>query len=130
MKHKMKKLVAFVLTAVMLLGTLPGQAAAVEGFSAAFSGDYAKVGEPMTVQVQNASSDSVSYSWTVDGVYVGSGDSYTPTENDLMKWIAVTVKSGSDSATAEMFFSELPVVYITPRAVRPSPARNTISMPR
>ena len=114
MKHKMKKLVAFVLTAVMLLGALPGPAAAVEteGFSAAFSGDYAKVGEPMTVQVQNASSDSVSYSWTVDGVYVGSGDSYTPTENDLMKWIAVTVKSGSDSATVEMFFSELPVVYI------------------
>ena len=114
MKHKMKKLVAFVLTAVMLLGALPGPAAAVEteGFSAAFSGDYAKVGEPMTVQVQNASSDSVSYSWTVDGVYVGSGDSYTPTENDLMKWIAVTVQSGSDSATVEMFFSELPVVYI------------------
>ena len=104
---------AALLAAVLLLSmlALPAAATETEGFSAAFAGPYAKVGQPMTVEVQNASG-AVSYNWTVDGVSVGSGSSYTPTENDLMKWISVTVTSGSDTATAEMFFSRLPVVYI------------------
>ena len=113
MNHKrLKKMGALLLAIVMLLGMLPGvQVVAAEEFGVAFSMAYAKVGEPMTVTVSGASG-SVNYSWTVDGYAVGSDASYTPTEDDLMKWIAVTVTSGKDSATAEMFFSKLPVVYI------------------
>lgn len=124
MNHKlMKRLGAALLSGVMLLGALSGPlapltaaavetAAETEGFSVAFAGPYAKVGQPMTLEVKNAGSDAVTYSWAVDGVSVGTDASYTPTENDLMKWITVTVTCGSDTASAEMFFSELPVVYI------------------
>ena len=111
----MKRLGAVLLACAMLLGILAGAvtpAAAAEGFAVSFADPYAKVGQPIRVAVENASSDAISYSWTVDGVGVGSGATYTPTENDLMKWIAVKVVCGSDSATAQMFFSELPVVYI------------------
>ena len=110
-----KRLGTDILAFVMLLGMLPGTltVSAEEGvaFSASFAGPYAKVGRPLTVEVTGASG-TVTYSWTVDGSIVSTDASYTPTEDDLMKWIAVTVKSGSDTAELEMFFSELPVVYI------------------
>ena len=115
----LKRLGAALMAVIMLFGILAGplapltaSAVEAEGFSAAFAGAYAKVGQPMTVQVQNAASADISYYWTVDGAYVGSDASYTPTEDDLMKWIAVTITCGSDTAELEMFFSELPVVYI------------------
>ncbi len=123
MKHKLiKKLGAALLTGVMLLGTLSGPLAPLtaaaaeaivqaEGLSVAFAGNYAKVGEPMTLDVENASGN-VTYNWTVDGKQVGTDSSYTPTEDDLMKWIGVTVTCGGTTANAQMFFSELPVVYI------------------
>ena len=119
-----KRVSAALLTGVMMLGTAAGPmgslpavyaveaAAETEGFSVAFAQDYAKVGQPLTLEVENAASDAITYSWKVDGKEVATGASYTPTENDLMKWIAVTVKSGGESASAEMFFSTLPVVYI------------------
>ena len=115
----LKRLGAALLAVIMLFGILAGplapltaSAVEAEGFSAAFAGAYAKAGQPLTVQVQNAASADISYYWTVDGAYVGSDASYTPTEDDLMKWIAVTITCGSDTAELEMFFSELPVVYI------------------
>jgi len=112
MKQKFwKRLGAALLTFVMLLGMLPVSAQAEE-FGAAFSGAYAAVGQPMTVEVQGAIPGTVSYNWMVNGVSVGTGSSYTPTEADLMKWISVEVTSGSNTATLEMFFSKLPVVYI------------------
>ena len=132
MKHKLfARSLAALLAAIMLLGAMPGSPAPLpaasavetveqtEGFSVAFAGNYAKVGQPMTLDVQNASSDSITYSWTVDGNAVGSGSSYTPTENDLMKWICVTVTCGADTAELEMFFSELPVVYINTEVGQP-----------
>ena len=116
MKHKLlKKLGAALLTLVMLLGILAGPlaplAAAAEEFSAAFAESYAVVGQPLTLQVTGASG-SVTYKWAVDGVNVGTDASYTPTEDDLMKWISVNVASGNDTVTLEMFFSRLPVIYI------------------
>ena len=85
MNHKHpKRLVSMLLAGVILLGLLsgalaplPAAATETEGFSAAFAGAYAKVGQPMTVEVQNASG-AVTYAWTVDGVSVGTGASYTP----------------------------------------------------
>jgi len=122
MKQKLfQKLGAALLAGIMLFGTLSGPlapltaaAAAVaeaEAFSAAFADPYAKVGEPMTLDVQGATS-AITYKWAVDGVLVSTDSSYTPTEDDLMKWISVNVASGNDTVTLEMFFSELPVLYI------------------
>ena len=110
------RLGALVLVAVMLLSMMSGPLSVLASaeevpFGVAFDGAYAKAGEPMTVTVSGASG-SVSYSWTVDGKAVSTEASYTPTEDDLMKWIAVTVTAGKETATAEMFFSKLPVVYI------------------
>ena len=112
----MNRMGALVLVAVMLLSLLSGPLSVLASaeevpFGVAFDGAYAKAGEPMTVTVSGASG-SVSYSWTVDGKAVSTEASYTPTEDDLMKWIAVTVTAGKETATAEMFFSKLPVVYI------------------
>ena len=125
MKQKFfEKMCAALLTGVMLFSALASPlaplpvASAVEAveetgaFGVAFAGNYAKVGQPMTVEVQNAASGAITYEWRVDGKYVGADASYTPTENDLMKWIMVTVNCGSGKAEAKMFFSELPVVYI------------------
>ena len=125
MKRKpFKRLGAVLLAGAMLFGALPGFTPAAlsvsvaeaeetaEGFSVSFAGPYAKVGQALSVEVQGATG-TITYKWTVDGTAVGTNSaSYTPTEEDLMKWICVTVTCGSDSATAEMFFSELPVVYI------------------
>ena len=114
MNHKLfKRLVAVLMASILLLGTLSGAvpAAAAEEFGAAFANAYAEVGVPLTLDVQGAGGN-VAYSWTVDGALVSTEASYTPTEDDLMKWIAVTVTSGSDTASLEMFFSRLPVVYI------------------
>ena len=114
MNHMIKKLSAVLIAGILLFGTVAGAvtpAAAAEGFSVAFADPYAKVGQPINLQVENASAN-VTYSWTVDGKSVGQDAAYTPTESDLMKWIAVTVTSGSETAYAQMFFSELPVVYI------------------
>ena len=121
-KKMIKRVGAALLSGAMLLGTLPATrllpvaaavetAAETEGFSVSFAGNYAKVGEPMTLEVEGASGD-IAYKWTVDGKEVGTDASYTPTEDDLMKWIAVIVTSGTDKAEVKMFFSELPVVYI------------------
>ena len=107
MNHMIKKLGAVLIAGILLFGTLAGvvtPAAAAEGFSVTFADPYAKVGQPINLQVENASAD-VTYSWTVDGKSVGQGATYTPTESDLMKWIAVTVTSGSETAYAQMFFS-------------------------
>ena len=110
-----KRLGAAILAFVMLLGMLPGTltVSAEEGvaFSAAFASPYAKVGQPLTVEVTGASG-TVTYSWTVDGKTVSTAETYTPTEEDLMKWIVVNVTSGGETTYAQMFFSELPVVYI------------------
>ena len=120
----MKRVGAALLSGVMVFGAMSGPLAALpvasavetvaetEDFSVAFAGSYAKVGQPITLEVENAAADSVTYSWKVGGEEVGTDASYTPTEDDLMKWIAVTVRSGGESARAEMFFSTLPVVYI------------------
>lgn len=126
MKRKpFKRLAAVLLACVMLLGVLPGytlaelwvpvaEAAEVaEGFSVSFAEPYAVVGQALSVDVQGAASNDITYEWKVDGNTVGSdAPSYTPTEEDLAKWLSVTVTCGEDTATAQMFFSKLPVVYI------------------
>lgn len=113
-------LLAGILLFGILLGCLPAlffataaESDASEGLQVSFANAYAAVGKELRAEVTGATSDSVTYTWVVDGQSVGNGTaSYTPTEADLMKWITVTVTCDGDTSAAQMFFSTLPVVYI------------------
>ena len=119
-----KRVGAALLSGAVMFGAMAGPLAAMpvasavelaaesEGLSVSFAGNYAKVGQAITLKVENASSDAVTYKWTVDNKSVGTDSSYTPVQDDLMKWIRVTVTCGGETTSAEMFFSTLPVVYI------------------
>ena len=119
-----KRMGAALLSGAVMFGAMAGPLAAMpvayavetaaesEGLSVSFAGNYAKVGQAITLKVENASSDAVTYKWTVDNKSVGTDASYTPVQDDLMKWIRVTVTCGDETTSAEMFFSTLPVVYI------------------
>ncbi len=75
-------------------------------------------GEPLQAAAENVPEGcTVIYSWKVGGVPVtGTGDTYTPTEDDLMKTIEVTAAATDGNAlltaSASLFFSDLPVIYI------------------
>ncbi len=78
--------------------------------------NYAKVGTPLTVSVSNLPEGmELDYQWSVDKqVIANTSNSYTPTEDDLEKFISVTVsaKDGSLSWQLSTYCSELPVVYV------------------
>ena len=125
MKHKTPMrwgtvLLAGILLLSILLGCIPAlrsanaaEANASESLQVSFVNKYAAVGEALEAKVTGAASGEITYKWTVDNKSVGGNSaSYTPTEADLMKWIAVTVTCDGDTAAAQMFFSELPVIYI------------------
>lgn len=77
-----------------------------------FDSAYAEVGVPLGVETAGLTGD-LTYKWMVNDSIKGTEESYTPTKEDLEKFIRVTVKdSAGDSVSAEMFFSRLPVVYI------------------
>ena len=81
-----------------------------------FGQAYAQPGAPLAVTVTGAENpSSLVFTWQVDGETKGtSGDSYTPSRDDLQKMITVTVASsgGMTLGSAKMFCSRLPVVYI------------------
>lgn len=77
-----------------------------------FDSAYAEVGVPLGVETAGLTGD-LTYKWTVNYSIKGTEETYTPTKEDLEKFIRVTVKdSAGDSVSAEMFFSRLPVIYI------------------
>ena len=84
--------------------------------NAAFSEGYAKVGTPLTVTIDNAAEDEqFTYIWKIDGTTIeNTKNSYTPTENDLEKFIEVNIESsdGICSWDLKTYCSELPVIYI------------------
>lgn len=83
---------------------------------AAFDQPYAKVGTALTVSVSNLPEGTrLNYRWSVGGKAItNSGNSYTPTKNDLEKFIsvAITTADGSVSWNLSTYCSELPVIYI------------------
>lgn len=83
---------------------------------AAFDQPYAKVDTPLAVTVSNLpEGSSLKYRWSVDGADISNtSSSYTPTANDLEKFIsvAITTADGSVSWNLSTYYSELPVVYI------------------
>lgn len=83
---------------------------------ASFEQAYAKVGTPLTVSVSNLPEGTeLNYQWSVGGTAISnSGSSYTPSENDLEKFISVVITNadGSVSWNLSIYCSELPVVYV------------------
>jgi hypothetical protein len=78
-----------------------------------FSNDVLKIGTPVKVNLENISATQVDYTWYLDGEKISNtGDSYTPTEDDLEKMLSVTVTADGVDYTCAMYISELPVVYI------------------
>lgn len=82
-----------------------------------FNTNYAEVGSPLVVSVHNLDvpEDELIYSWTVGSIMVENNKSntYTPTEDDLEKFITVEITYAFDKKlTATLYCSKLPVIYI------------------
>lgn len=82
-----------------------------------FNTNYAKVGSALVVSVHNLDvpENELIYSWTVGSAMVENNhtNAYTPTTDDLEKFITVEVSYAFDqSLTATLYCSKLPVIYI------------------
>lgn len=78
-----------------------------------FTSAYPAAGQELSVVLKNVPNrDEFSYTWRVGTRQMCKEQSYTPTESDLEKFIKVTAKNGTETYTAQIYFSELPVVYI------------------
>ncbi len=93
------------------------EATARSDIAISFEQNYAAVGTALTVSAENLEEgDTLSYTWTSDGhILTGvTGNTYTPTEDDLESIIQVTATSQKYGTSREisMYCSELPVVYI------------------
>ncbi len=82
--------------------------------------EYAAVGVPLTVSMVNAPQDmQCTYEWKVGGLLKATGDSYTPSSNDLEKMLTVEATPSGDYAgtyQTSMYISKLPVVYVNTEA--------------
>ncbi|WP_288146986.1 CotH kinase family protein, partial [Thomasclavelia cocleata] len=78
--------------------------------SVMFEQEYAKIGEPLTV-TSNLTGE-LSYKWKVGDKLVSNAVSYSPTVNDLEKFISVEISNGIQTLSTRTYFSRLPVVYI------------------
>lgn len=81
-----------------------------------FDQEYAQIDVPLSVSCKHyPSGTNFSYVWQIgDTVIDNHSATYTPTRNDLGKFITVTVTSDDDTPAQQlqMYFSELPVFYI------------------
>lgn len=109
-KSKKIHLILIVVAIVILCGVLVKTLTA-DDFIVKFTSTYAEVGKELSVEVEGAK--KVTYEWTIGGeVIENDTNSYTPTEEDLEKWIEVRAKAFGKTSTTNMYFSKLPVVYI------------------
>lgn len=90
--------------------------AAEEGITVQFEQSFAVKGQPLTVSVSGVQDgDILTYEWSIGGNKLDmKNDTYTPAEEDLEKMIQVTVRAADGKAlgSCEMYFSEIPVIYI------------------
>lgn len=79
-----------------------------------FNNNYAAVGTPLTVNLNGASDENAVYEWFVGGSQINNpSPTYTPSANDLEKFITVTVTyDKTHSVSASLYCSKLPVIYI------------------
>jgi len=74
---------------------------------------YACIDTPLTVSFIGASGNDISYRWSIDGKEISnSTNTYTPTSDDLEKFITVSADDKTNSVSTSIYFSRLPVVYI------------------
>lgn len=81
----------------------------------AFDADFAEVGVPLNVKVEGSDGANLIYRWYIDGKRIeNDSSSYTPVEYDLQSMISVEVfdTKGNEIGKADMFMSNLPVIYI------------------
>lgn len=110
-KKSVNKILAVLVAAAMVLGYVPAEVFAAQTLSVKFTNDYAQVGEELSVEVEGGT--EVSYEWMIGGETIDNQtDTYTPTQNDLEKWIEVVVTDGEEEASTKLYCSKLPVVYI------------------
>ena len=90
--------------------------AAEEAVTVQFEQPFAVKDQPLTVFVTGVQEDAaLRYEWSVDGKRLDIAENtYTPAEADLEKLIQVTVRTAAGEAigSCEMYFSEIPVIYI------------------
>lgn len=96
----------------------PGLTTKAQELRAAFTSEYAKPGEALGAEVEGADPENCQfgYQWTVDGREAGTESTYQVTEQDLEKFIQVTITvtgQTEGTCTARMYCSELPVMYVT-----------------
>ncbi len=78
-----------------------------------FDKNYACVDTPLTVTFAGASGTDITYQWSIDGKEISnSTNTYTPTSDDLEKFITVSASDKTNSASASIYCSRLPVIYI------------------
>lgn len=123
-KINMKKMTAFLVAVTVAipaqLAGLPKDNIALasvqtvdEDAQISFEEEYPEVGKELHVKGKGIDLGECSFVWKVDGVVVGYGSSYIPTQNDLEKFITVTVQTWeNDKYEHSIYFSKLPVVYI------------------
>lgn len=106
----------YVLTATLNGKSKSYQISVNMDISISFEQDYALEGKPLTVVLDGDNSEiNYIYQWKVGNQIVNgnTGNSYTPTKNDLEKFISASILiDGAVADTVQMYFSKLPVVYI------------------
>lgn len=81
----------------------------------AFNKNYAAPGEELSATVINPTSDGeFKYTWYINNDAIDNYNfpNYTPTNDDLEKFISVVATGNGKSATASIYCSKLPVIYI------------------
>ena len=93
----------------------------------AFQQNYASVGKPLSI-VPEGVEDTFTYKWFVDDVVVsGATNTYVPTIADLEKFIEVRATSTTNGQVyfSTLYFSTLPVVYISTETGRDVTSKDT-----
>lgn len=115
----LKKAAALALTGAFLCAVFPVSTwaeepvgnAETDRLEVSFVNAYAQAGEELETKVTGGA--DCTYKWYVGGrLQENTKNSYIPQESDLENMIRVEVSSGGSTAEAEMYFSNLPVVYI------------------
>lgn len=120
----MKKIISVLLCAIMIFSASGFTVFAKDykfitvdkGFDeVSFDADFAEVGVPLTVKVPGSESKKLIYRWYVDGTRIDNDSaSYTPLDCDMQSIISVEVfdTKGNAIGSANVFLSDLPVIYI------------------
>jgi len=80
-----------------------------------FNKNFITSGEKLIVSVNNSNykEDDLTFTWSVgDNNIENTSNTYTPTDEDIEKFIKVSVEIDDKTITASLYFSKLPVIYI------------------